>query len=204
MLGGRMSKEAFGSITDLMPESFYDLLAYVVPASFFSIGLAYVSGWLPLNSPLFGASDKSIIADALIGFIIFGAMYFIGQVATSSSFYIVAVPIRWVLAKRNASLWKADNRIVERWFAIRGVGKANEVAEVSKRLARWVMSRNVVFFSTILGILCLARGNTQILFVCSVCFIIGLIDFTIRTSWLQRSFESVLEDENPDIEQFDS
>ena len=90
-----MTRGAFGSIPDMMPESFYDLLAYVVPASLFSLGLARVLGWNPVAGAAFGMPDSSIVVDVFMGFVMFGAMYFVGQVATSISFYIVAVPVRW-------------------------------------------------------------------------------------------------------------
>ena len=187
-----MPDKRSGSIHELLPESFYDLLAYVVPSALFVVAILGSLEPEKVKTWIAHCTLDSTVYEILIGFFIFGALYLSGQVATSFSYFVVALPVRWVLRLFMPSFKDRNFGLLERWFAVRKTCVPGVRSEMSKRLARWVMSRNVVFFGLVLIPFSAVNADTVLLLVSLFCTGIFLFDFAVRTTWVEQSFDVVL------------
>ena len=175
----------------VLPESFYDLLAYIIPFSYFIGSLIYlIEGEIPL-SKINSFTPDSVFFQALLSLIGLGLMYVGGQVATSLSFFIISRPVSWILHKLK-KLSSNKFSIIEFWFEIRTQNTPSVQAEIAKRIGRWVMTRNIAFLSLILIFYSGFAAGCSFIFVFISIFIVSLIDFSIRTVWLERSFKETL------------
>ncbi|MCP4548153.1 MAG: hypothetical protein GY835_16945 [bacterium] len=177
---------------DQLPESFYDALAYVLPASLFCLALEHLFGLSRIFSSLFGESDTSLAKGIVVGFFLFGLFYVVGQFTTSLSYITLAEIVIRVRRRRNKNERKSKYFIMDRWFAIRANAEPGTVAEISKRLARWILGRNVAFLSLVLVIIAGFSENWTTMGICGGLVVIGIVDFWIRTSWIISSMEIVL------------
>jgi hypothetical protein len=130
------------SLLQLIPDIFFDALAYLLPASLLFLGVMTIPS--SLGSPLvnaylnLGASfDRFVVI--LFGI---GILYIIGQLLTHFSYDVILRPLRRLAAWRKEKEfarsdieWMADYTFVRHKDAALGL-------EISKRYARTIMSRN--------------------------------------------------------------
>lgn len=130
------------SLLQLIPDIFFDALAYIMPASLLFIGVMIIPS--SVGAPLveaylnLGASfDRFIVV--LFGV---GLLYIIGQLLTHFSYDVILRPLNkvadWRKDKnftRSDIEWMADYTFIRHKDAALGL-------EISKRYARTIMSRN--------------------------------------------------------------
>lgn len=126
----------------LIPDIFFDALAYMLPASLLfigvmtltpSIGTPLLSAYLDLGASF----DRFIIV--LLGI---GLFYIIGQLLTHFSYHLILRPLR------KLATWRKNNEFTDsdiEWMADYTFIRHKDAAlglEISKRYARTIMSRN--------------------------------------------------------------
>jgi len=130
------------SLLNLIPDIFFDALAYILPASLLFIGVLIIPS--SVGEPLvnaylnLGASfDRFVVL--LFGI---GLLNIVGQLLTHFSYDIILRPLRKMAAWRNGKEfarsdieWMADYTFIRHKDAVLGM-------EISKRYARTIMSRN--------------------------------------------------------------
>jgi hypothetical protein len=130
------------SLLQLIPDIFFDALAYIMPASLLFIGVMIIPS--SVGAPLveaylnLGASfDRFIVV--LFGI---GILYIVGQLLTHFSYDVILRPLNklavWRQDKhftRSDIDWMADYTFIRHRDAALGL-------EISKRYARTIMSRN--------------------------------------------------------------
>jgi hypothetical protein len=130
------------SLLQLIPDIFFDALAYLLPASLLflgvmiipsSIGAPLVNAYLNLSASF----DRFVVV--LFGI---GILYILGQLLTHFSYDLILRPLRRVAAWRKEEGfarsdidWMADYTFIRHKDAALGI-------EISKRYARTIMSRN--------------------------------------------------------------
>src|SRR5215216_3916758 len=138
------------SLLQLIPDIFFDALAYVLPASFLFIGVMIIPS--SIGAPLvnaylsLGASfDRFIVI--LFGI---GILYIVGQMLTHFSYDVILRPLRTLAAwKKEKDFtqsdidWMADYTFIRHKDAALGM-------EISKRYARTIMSRNNALVAVLL------------------------------------------------------
>jgi hypothetical protein len=130
------------SLLQLIPDIFFDALAYIMPASLLFIGVMIIPS--SVGAPLveaylnLGASfDRFIVV--LFGV---GLLYIIGQLLTHFSYDVILRPLNKVAD------WRKDKNFTRsdiEWMADYTFIRHKDVAlglEISKRYARTIMSRN--------------------------------------------------------------
>jgi len=140
------------SLLQLIPDIFFDALAYLLPASLLFIGVMTIPSSLggPLVSAYLnlGASfDRFIVV--LLGI---GILYITGQLLTHFSYDVILRPLRTLASWRknkdfsNSDIeWMADYTFIRHKDAALGL-------EISKRYARTIMSRNNALVAMLLMI----------------------------------------------------
>jgi hypothetical protein len=140
------------SLLQLIPDIFFDALAYIMPASLLFIGVMIIPS--SVGAPLveaylnLGASfDRFIVV--LFGV---GILYIVGQLLTHFSYDVILRPLNKVAAWRNDKNftrtdieWMADYTFIRHTDAALGL-------EISKRYARTIMSRNNALVALLLMI----------------------------------------------------
>ena len=130
------------SLLNLIPDIFFDALAYILPASLLFIGVLIIPS--SVGEPLvnaylnLGASfDRFVVL--LFGI---GLLNIVGQLLTHFSYDIILRPLRKMAAWRNGKEfarsdieWMADYTFIRHKDAVLGM-------EISKGYARTIMSRN--------------------------------------------------------------
>lgn len=117
----------------------------------------------------------SFIFETLSAFLIFGALYFIGQICTTVSYYLIANPsIRF--SKKITNHSNANDIFINQVFKIKITAPANVGAEVMKRYARWVLSRNMVIFSGILLINSAIKNQPNFIILTGIIFLLSIWD----------------------------
>lgn len=162
------------SLLQLIPDIFFDALAYLLPASLLFLGVMTIPS--SIGSPLvnaylnLGASfDRFVVI--LFGI---GMLYIIGQLLTHFSYDVILRPLRkvaaWRKEKEFASSdieWMADYTFIRHKDAALGL-------EISKRYARTIMSRNNALVCFLLMILSLISSQWIGLMVSGVLFLLFL------------------------------
>ena len=158
------------SLLQLIPDIFFDALAYILPASLLFIGVMIIPS--SIGAPLInaylnlGASfDRFIVV--LFGI---GILYIVGQLLTHFSYDVILRPLRRLSALRNDKAfgssdidWMADYTFIRHKDAALGL-------EISKRYARTIMSRNNALVSLLLAVVSLISGQWVWLIISSVLF----------------------------------
>ena len=130
------------SLLQLIPDIFFDALAYLLPASLFFLGVMTIPS--SIGSPLvnaylnLGASfDRFVVI--LFGI---GMLYILGQLLTHFSYDVILRPLQKLAEWRNEKVfaksdieWMADYTYIRHKDAALGL-------EISKRYARTILSRN--------------------------------------------------------------
>jgi hypothetical protein len=162
------------SLLQLIPDIFFDALAYLLPASLLFLGVMTIPS--SIGSPLvnsylnLGASfDRFVVI--LFGI---GMLYIIGQLLTHFSYDVILRPLRKVAAWRKEKEfagsdieWMADYTFIRHTDAALGL-------EISKRYARTIMSRNNALVCFLLMILSLISRQWIGLTVSGVLFLLFL------------------------------
>lgn len=187
-----MSDSRSWKFNEQLPEAFYDALAYVIPASLLFLALNRLFHLKQFLEGFIDFEKDSIVAEVIIGLIVLGILYLVGQFMTSISYFAIALPVVRMQKKLFSDSSANHFSIMNSWFEVRAKNNTGITSEISKRLGRWVMSRNVTFLSFILSIICLLVRDFHMLIISVACFILAIIDFWIRTLWLQDSFNIVL------------
>jgi hypothetical protein len=156
-----MSKDmrAAPNLLQLIPDIFFDALAYILPASLLFIGVMIIPS--SVGAPLvnaylsLGASfDRFVVV--LFGI---GLLYIVGQLLTHFSQDLILRPLQ-ALARRSKQEefaksdidWMADYTFIRHKDAALGL-------EISKRYARTIMSRNNALVSLILMVISLTSSQ---------------------------------------------
>lgn len=140
------------SLLQLIPDIFFDALAYLLPASLLFLGVMIIPS--SIGAPLvnaylnLGASfDRFIVI--LFGI---GILYILGQLLTHFSYDVILRPLRRLAAWRKEKDfagsdidWMADYTFIRHKDAALGI-------EISKRYARTIMSRNNALVALLLMI----------------------------------------------------
>jgi len=160
------------SLLQLIPDIFFDALAYILPASLLFIGVMIIPS--SIGSPLvnaylnLGASfDRFIVV--LFGI---GLLYIVGQLLTHFSYDLILRPLRKLADWRNVKEfagsdidWMADYTFIRHKDAALGL-------EISKRYARTIMSRNNALVSLLLMVTSLLSSQWIGLTVSGILFLL--------------------------------
>lgn len=178
------------SLLQLIPDIFFDALAYVLPASLLFIGVMIIPS--SIGAPLvnaylsLGASfDRFIVI--LFGV---GILYIVGQMLTHFSYDLILRPLRKIAEWRQARDfthsdidWMADYTFIRHKDAALGL-------EISKRYARAIMSRNNALAALLLMILSVVSGQWVGLMVCGILVLL----FVHQAYGEQRFFSRYLQE----------
>jgi len=160
------------SLLQLIPDIFFDALAYLLPASLLFIGVMTIPSSLggPLVSAYLnlGASfDRFIVV--LLGI---GILYITGQLLTHFSYDVILRPLRTLASWRknkdfsNSDIeWMADYTFIRHKDAAMGL-------EISKRYARTIMSRNNALVAMLLMITSIVSQQWVGLTVSGILFVL--------------------------------
>ena len=162
------------SLLQLIPDIFFDALAYLLPASLLFIGVMIIPS--SIGAPLvnaylnLGASfDRFVVV--LFGI---GILNIVGQLLTHYSYDVILRPLRKLAASRNANEfaksdidWMADYTFIRHKDAVLGM-------EISKRYARTIMSRNNALVALLLMITSILSRQWVGLTVCAILFLLFL------------------------------
>jgi hypothetical protein len=162
------------SLLQLIPDIFFDALAYILPSSLLFIGVMIIPS--SIGSPLvkaylnLGASfDRFIVV--LFGI---GILYIIGQLLTHFSYDLILLPLRKLAA------WRKDKEFVKtdiEWMADYTFIRHKDAAlglEISKRYARTIMSRNNALVGLLLMLTSLLSGQRIGLTISGILFLLFL------------------------------
>jgi hypothetical protein len=138
------------SLLQLIPDIFFDALAYLLPASLLFLGVMIIPS--SIGAPLvnaylnLGASfDRFVVV--LFGI---GLLYIVGQLLTHYSYDVILRPLRRIAAWRNEKEFaRSDIEWMSDYTFIRHKDGALGL-EISKRYARTIMSRNNALASLVL------------------------------------------------------
>ena len=162
------------SLLQLIPDIFFDALAYLLPASLFFIGIMIIPS--SVGRPLveaylgLGASfDRFVVVLFAIG-----VLYILGQLPTHFSYDVVLRPLRRLAGRRNQDEfarsdidWMSDYTFIRHKDATLGL-------EISKRYARTIMSRNNALVALLLMITSLISRQWMGLLVTGIMFLLFL------------------------------
>jgi hypothetical protein len=178
------------SLLQLIPDIFFDALAYLLPASLLflgvmtipsSIGRPLVDAYLSLGASL----DRFVVI--LFGI---GMLYIIGQLLTHFSYDLILRPLRALAARRKEKdfarsdiEWMADYTFIRHKDAALGL-------EISKRYARTIMSRNNALVALLLTVTSLISAQWIGLAASAVLFLL----FLHETYGEQRFFSRYLKE----------
>jgi hypothetical protein len=188
------------SLLQLIPDIFFDALAYVLPASLLFIGVMIIPS--SIGAPLvnaylnLGASfDRFVVI--LFGV---GILYIVGQMLTHFSYDVILRPLRKLAAwrkehdfTRSDIDWMADYTYIRHKDAALGM-------EISKRYARTIMSRNNALVALVLMALSLPSRQWIGLTACVILFVL----FVHQAYGEQRFFSRYLEEITKELRSMDA
>jgi hypothetical protein len=176
------------SLLQLIPDIFFDALAYLLPSSLLFLGIMIIPS--SIGAPLvnaylnLGASfDRFVVI--LFGI---GLLYILGQLLTHFSYDVILRPLQKVAAWREEKDfaksdidWMADYTFIRHKDAALGM-------EISKRYARTIMSRNNALVALVLMVTSILSSQWIGLAVSGVLFVL----FTHEAYGEQRFFSRYL------------
>lgn len=162
------------NLLQLIPDIFFDALAYLLPASLLFIGVMVIPS--SVGAPLvraylnLGASfDRFVVI--LFGI---GILNIVGQLLTHFSYDLILRPLQMLAAWRNVKdfdssdlAWMADYAFIRHKDAVLGM-------EISKRYARTIMSRNNALVALLLSLLSIASRQWIGLIASGILFLLFL------------------------------
>lgn len=160
------------NLLQLIPDIFFDALAYILPASLLFIGVMTIPS--SVGRPLvdaylnLGASfDRFVVL--LLGM---GILYIIGQLLTHFSYNVIVRPLQKLAERRNNKefaesdiAWMADYTFIRHKDAALGL-------EISKRYARTIMSRNNALVALLLMVTAVISSQWTGLTVSGILFLL--------------------------------
>jgi hypothetical protein len=178
------------SLLQLIPDIFFDALAYLLPASLLFLGVMIIPS--SIGAPLvnaylnLGASfDRFVVI--LFGI---GLFYIVGQLLTHFSYDVILRPLQtlagWRKQKDFASSdidWMADYTFIRHKDGALGM-------EISKRYARTIMARNNALVALLLMITSILSSQWVGLTICGILFLL----FTHEAYGEQRFFSRYLQE----------
>ena len=188
------------SLLQLIPDIFFDALAYVLPASLLFLGVMIIPSFIGtslVNAYLsLGASfDRFVVI--LFGV---GILYIVGQLLTHFSYDLILRPLRrWAAWKQEQDFsrsdidWMADYTFIRHKDAALGI-------EISKRYARTIMSRNNALVALLLMATSLISRQWVGLTVCGVLFLL----FAHEAYGEQRFFSRYLQEITKELRNLDA
>lgn len=190
-----MGKDEAKEIANLIPESFYDILVYIIPGAYLIIDINIIFEIFSSTEIVsFASKDISWIILLIISLMLFGGMYYIGIILTTFSYYIIQVPCSRILEKitsQNRSRFQFD--LFEE-VPLKLKDKSSPVgAELIKRYARLNLNRNICLVSIISTLLLICNPDLQHLIISLSIFIISSISFIVRSKWLRGNIDSTSE-----------
>lgn len=187
------------SLLQLIPDIFFDALAYLLPATLLFLGVMIIPS--SIGAPLvnaylnLGASfDRFVVI--LFGI---GLLYIVGQLLTHFSYDVILRPLQTLAAWRKEKDfaksdidWMADYTFIRHKDAALGM-------EISKRYARTIMSRNNALAALLLMITSIISGQWAGLAVCGILFLL----FTHEAYGEQRFFSRYLQEMTKELRSMD-
>ncbi|HJR80605.1 MAG TPA: hypothetical protein VJ821_11065 [Anaerolineales bacterium] len=187
------------SLLQLIPDIFFDALAYLLPATLLFLGVMIIPS--SIGAPLvnaylnLGASfDRFVVI--LFGI---GLLYIVGQLLTHFSYDVILRPLQTLAAWRKEKDfaksdidWMADYTFIRHKDAALGM-------EISKRYARTIMSRNNALAALLLMITSIISGQWAGLVVCGILFLL----FTHEAYGEQRFFSRYLQEMTKELRSMD-
>lgn len=188
------------SLLQLIPDIFFDALAYLLPATLLFLGVMIIPS--SIGAPLvnaylnLGASfDRFVVI--LFGI---GLLYILGQLLTHFSYDVILRPLQKLAAWRKEKDfatsdidWMADYTFIRHKDAALGI-------EISKRYARTILSRNNALAALLLMITSLVSRQWVGLAVCGVLFLL----FTHESYGEQRFFSRYLQEMTKELRSMDA
>ncbi len=188
------------SLLQLIPDIFFDALAYLLPASLLFLGIMIVPS--SVGAPLvnaylnLGASfDRFVVI--LFGI---GLLYILGQLLTHFSYDVILRPLRKLAAWRQEEDfahsdidWMADYTFIRHKDAALGL-------EISKRYARTIMSRNNALVGVVLMLTSIFSQQWIGLAVSGVLFLL----FAHEAYGEQRFFSRYLQEMTKELRNMDA
>jgi hypothetical protein len=188
------------SLLQLIPDIFFDALAYLLPASLLFLGIMIIPS--SVGAPLvnaylnLGASfDRFVVI--LFGI---GLFYIVGQLLTHFSYDVILRPLRKLAAWRQEEDfahsdidWMADYTFIRHKDAALGL-------EISKRYARTIMSRNNALVGVVLMLTSIFSQQWVGLAVSSVLFLL----FAHEAYGEQRFFSRYLHEMTKELRNMDA
>ena len=195
-------KENVESTAKLVPDVFYEMLAYVIPACVLLAGLGSISD--PLRNLIFGwdLSQVAIVEKVLLSFLILGLLYATGQFLTCLSHWVIYRIVTigmWLLKEESwnypskpfegppglgplemvdRNFWKDQSRIR---LAAPVLG-----LEILKRFARVVMARNHALVFFLLTVFAFVNGKSGYGWVFLAVAVGFLGETSIRRIWVNN------------------
>jgi hypothetical protein len=187
------------SLLQLIPDIFFDALAYLLPASLLFLGVMIIPS--SIGAPLvnaylnLGASfDRFVVI--LFGI---GLLYIIGQLLTHFSYDVILRPLEmfaaWQKEKdfvRSDLHWMADYTFIRHKDGALGM-------EISKRYARTIMSRNNALVALLLVVTSLISRQWVGLTVSAILFFL----FVHEAYGEQRFFSQYLQEMTKELRKMD-
>jgi hypothetical protein len=188
------------SLLQLIPDIFFDALAYLLPSSLLLLGMMIIPS--SVGAPLvnaylnLGASfDRFVVI--LFGI---GILYVVGQLLTHFSYDVILRPLQklaaWNKEKDFAHSdidWMADYTYIRHRDAALGM-------EISKRYARTIMSRNNALVALVLMVTSIISGQWIGLAISGALFLL----FTHETYGEQRFFSRYLQEMTKELRKMDA
>jgi hypothetical protein len=188
------------SLLQLIPDIFFDALAYLLPSSLLFLGMMIIPS--SIGAPLvnaylnLGASfDRFVVI--LFGI---GLLYILGQLLTHFSYDVILRPLQKLAAWRDDKDfaksdidWMADYTFIRHKDAALGM-------EISKRYARTIMSRNNALVALVLMITSLISSQWIGLTISGVLFLL----FMHETYGEQRFFSRYLQEMTKELREMDA
>lgn len=190
-----MGKDETKEIINLIPESFYDVLAYIVPGAYLFVDSNIVFNLISKTEIYsFTSTNISWIIILFSSLIILGGLYYIGIILTTFSYYLIQVPCSILLEKRlnkNRSEFQFD--LFEK-VPLKLKNLSSPVGtELIKRYARLNLVRNICMVGFVSSILLIFKWDTNHFIISTSVTIISLLSFLIRSKWLRNNIDKVSE-----------
>lgn len=179
-------------VSSILPDAFYDIIAYVIPSTFLLCGL-YFSGVLNLSDQKTIALFDSTtwVFEIIIGLLLIGILYTIGVIIATLSFYFSRLPIKFLLL-----LFKKPDDDFNRGFGgkiLRLKKKDNRdlYLEMTKRYSRVMLLRSLflVFFILMLVTIFTRPWHEPVVYL-GLC-LVTLFSYYRRNIWLRNHFRIV-------------
>ena len=188
------------SLLQLIPDIFFDALAYLLPASLLFLGVMIIPS--SIGAPLvnaylnLGASfDRFVVI--LFGV---GLLYILGQLLTHFSYDVILRPLQmFAVWRKEKDFARSDIDWMQDYTFIRHKDAALGM-EISKRYARTIMSRNNALVALLLMITSVISSQWVGVIACGVLFLL----FTHETYGEQRFFSRYLQEMTKELRKMEA